>query len=230
MTKTQDWEGWPRPCPGGCGRLMREPHAKAGDYPDLVTRAAVNSTGYCTLCAGRGGAHRSRTPKPTEGEEAKLRRMRSEIESLVADRRRRGVPPEGVLMPGETPEIPKRQRPLPLKDSFTDPDAPLGYCGRGHPFDRFDSAGRRYCVTCNEFKNKRAREGTEKKLAAERGQALTKNDRGPSPDAPHGRCMLGHPYKGTNGQKKKQRYCPTCKKQGQVARQLRALRKERLAA
>lgn len=220
---------WPKPCPGGCGRVMRAPHHRSNQFPGRTTRAAVNNTGICHTCAGL--SRRFVPLRPAETEEAKLRRMRADLDALVADRRRRGVPPEGTPMPGEQPDYPDRQRALPVRDDqYTDPEAPLGYCGRGHPFTGRDSAGRRWCKVCNDAKNIRSKERMEQRTAAKRGIAVAA-DRKPSPEAPHGRCMLGHPYTGVNGVKKKQKYCATCKKMGAVARHtLMARRAQREAA
>ena len=212
---------WPKPCPGGCGRVMRAPHMKAAQFPGRQTFQAVNNGGMCATCAGR---KRDRTEKPVETEEARLRRMRADIEAMVRDRRRRGVPPEGIAMPGETLDDPDRSRPMPAPDQpLEDPEAPLGRCKHGHAFTKLDSVGHRFCPTCHENKVQAAR---ARMMVLADEKIGHKIDRSPSPEAPYGRCLLGHPYKSENGKLKKQRYCSTCKKAAARARYYRKANQE----
>lgn len=202
---------WPQPCQGNCGRLLRPPHAKAEEYPNLRTAASQRvSEPWCQVCTAKlkgrtKGGHR-RDAAFVETEEARLERIRTELAAMVADRRRRGIAPEGTVlpgdekmhmalqrrMPGERPPAQPRTRKL---DETVAPGAPLGLCQRGHPFTGVDPAGRRKCEECNAI---RLEQNAKRRL--ERDASIT----------PHGNmtCRQGHPYTHVTGNRK---YCPTCK-------------------
>lgn len=213
---------WPQPCEGGCGRLLRPPKTKAADYPNHKTAASQRVVEpWCQQCRARATGKdlsHSTAPRTAAEEEARLERIRQDLRDMVEDRRRRGVPPEGIVLPGDEKMHLKLQRVMPgdkpapeprtrpLEETVA-PDAPLGLCRRGHPFDGKDPVGRRTCSTCAKWRleNNRRRKEAEPQ---NRGK---------------GHCRRGHPFTHVteNGKRK---YCPTCKK---MSRFRNAMRKAR---
>lgn len=204
-------EDWPQPCHGGCGRLLRPPKYKAADFPNHKTACSQRVLDpWCQQCLarqkGKEPGHR-KEPLTEAEEEARIERIRQDLLVMIADRRRRGVPPEGVVMPGDEKIHLDLQRRMPgeqpapkprtprLEETAT-PEAPLGHCRRGHPFDGKDPVGRRTCSTCAEWRlenNRRRRVERDADQVAKRGK---------------GHCRRGHPFTHVSGDRK---YCPTCK-------------------
>jgi len=204
--KELDLSQWPQPCMGNCGRLLRPPHSRAHEYPNIKTAASQRvSEPWCQVCTGalkgRKGGHRA-APSAMETEEVRLARIRTELHYMIADRRRRGVPPEGIIlpgdekihvhlqrqMPGEKPPPAPRTRKL---EETADEDAPLGRCQKGHPFTHRDPAGRRSCATCKAdlmAHRRRVQEAKPKRM----GET----------------CRRGHSYTHMSAGRK---YCPMCK-------------------
>lgn len=198
---------WPQPCLGNCGRLLRPPKTKSADFPNHKTAASQRVVEpWCQHCralaTGKKLGHRKEPVSPAE-EEARIERIRQDLQWMIADRRRRGVPPEGIVMPGDDKmhlDLQRRMpgdkqapqpRTRPLEET-ADKDAPLGYCRRGHPFDGKDPVGRRTCGTCAQW---RLENNRRKKQAAPKSK---------------GHCRRGHPY--THVAKDgKHKYCPQCK-------------------
>jgi hypothetical protein len=190
---------------GNCGRLLRPPHARAHEYPNVKTAASQRvSEPWCQVCTGalKGRKRGHHTEVPVESEEMRLKRIRIELQSMIADRRRRGVPPEGIVMPGDDKmhiqlqrrmpgdKVPPRPR-TPKLEETVDQDAPLGRCQKGHPFTHRDPAGRRVCATCKDALMQHRRRVAEARPVRDLGT-----------------CRRGHPFTHSNGGHK---YCPTCK-------------------
>lgn len=135
-------------------------------------------------------------------EDDKIADLRHSIDTMVRDRRARGIPPEGIVLPGE-----KRDNAL--------YDLGLGLCPEGHPYTHKDGAGRKVCGACRQ--NALFRHAAIKEAPATETKTLPRRERGPRPGAPYGLCELGHSYAKVfaNGQK----YCPECKR----ARRARAV-------
>jgi hypothetical protein len=155
----------------------------------------------CTsaLKGKRGGHHPA---PPVESEEVRLNRIRTELRYMIADRRRRGVPPEGIVLPGDEKMHISLQRQMPGEkpppaprtrklEETADAEAPLGRCQKGHPFTHRDPAGRRQCNTCKAD------------LMAHRRRVAEAR-----PVRDLGTCRRGHAYTHTNSGHK---YCPICK-------------------
>jgi hypothetical protein len=132
----------------------------------------------------------------------RLNRIRTELRYMIADRRRRGVPPEGIVLPGDEKMHISLQRQMPGEkpppaprtrklEETADAEAPLGRCQKGHPFTHRDPAGRRQCNTCKAD------------LMAHRRRVAEAR-----PVRDLGTCRRGHAYTHTNSGHK---YCPICK-------------------
>lgn len=205
---------WPQPCNGGCGRLLRPPKAKAKDYPNRRTCASQRVLEpWCQVCTGKikgkkGGHHKEPvTPLSEAEEERRIEAIRADLRRMVADRRRRGIPPEGVVLPGDQKMHVRLQRALPgekLKPARRTPklaetqaeDAPMGRCSRGHPFTDLDPVGRRRCETCAAIR------------LAENAKRRIEREGGVVPAFGSKTCRRGHEYTHVSGNRK---YCPTCK-------------------
>ncbi len=98
---TIDYSEWPKICPGGCRRLTRPYKSLLTDFPDTILSA--NQSGMCNNCFRRSGVHPARpAPARNEAEEqARIRSWRSDLIAFIDARRRRGVSPEGIVLPGE---------------------------------------------------------------------------------------------------------------------------------
>lgn len=205
---------WPQPCLGNCGRLLRPPKTTAADYPGQVTACSQRVLEpWCQQCRARAKgkdlSHNKGPLTPAE-EEARLERIRGDLRVMVADRRRRGIPPEGIVLPGDDKMHLRLQRLMPGEKAAPEPrtlplsatadaEAPLGLCRRGHAFDGHDTSGRRTCSTCAELRLE---------ANAERRQGRRGKDT----------CRRGHPFT-SESKDGKRKYCPKCKKMNRMRNQ-----------
>lgn len=128
-----------------CGRNTRKPQETLADRPNTVK--GHDATGeVCTTCYDNPSdiprwLHAGLTK---EERESRIAQARADLDALVADRRRRGVNPMGVIFPGEEP-----------------PTRELGsaFCKRGHAYDeRFRASdGRRRCPRCEKLRKEENR-------------------------------------------------------------------------
>lgn len=197
-------EGWPFDCKGGCGRQVRPPHTPAAEFPNTVM--AARNDGVCVMC-DKYTRLDLRAPSAAPGsrnaaaEQESIDRARAWLDKYAADRRARGISPEGVVFEGEDAQHIERQRPLPESNQ---PQS-LGVCSKGHPFTRRLNNGQRWCDECHKIKIAAA-------TAKRQAKAAAKMSREPSPEAPLGRCRKLHPYTSVIGKKEPRLYCPKCKK------------------
>lgn len=194
-----DVRQWPQPCTGNCGRMLRPAHTKMKDWPNTQASVLVTDP-WCAPCRlkaqGRNADFAKREKLSPEQEAARIERIRADLDALMRDRRARGIPPEGLYVPGdeEREQEAKRKHDTAKQNravQFSE-EAPLGYCARGHKFDRIDPAGRRKCDTCAADILERNR---QRRVTRDTGKA-------------HGKCRRGHEYTSVKGNK---RYCPECK-------------------
>ena len=191
-------EGWPKIDPV-CGRRTRPAHTKSADWPGTV--AAENRDGECPKCAlgarytqrskGNGRVKSVQVHRTPEQEEAMIRQARADLEALWADRRRRGVDPDGVFFEGEKP-IHHTPATLGRQGGMTplSPEENLGKCPNDHLYTHRDSLGHRRCATCLA--------GNGKQLAARRKLALaaaSADEAAGWTKRRVGFCPQGHPYK-----------------------------------
>ena len=148
--RTAEWDNWPKKCPGTCGRMTRPWNGLIAQFPDTVV--SVNKKGYCDPCrrAAAGVPARKVVEKPRKAASEALTAER--VEALErwrlryeAERRRRGIPPEGTVPDDheaafDPPEVPN-----------PGPDYGLGMDSAGHFYDGVDSKGRRMCSVCKSF-------------------------------------------------------------------------------
>lgn len=178
------WEEWPKVCPGDCGRKTRPWHSSIAQFPGTV--GAVNNTGICDPCKRKASGRPPRKQPTEQVTELAIRRSELAVEEGIrwrqrfeADRRRRGVPEDGYLMPGEKPaiigkdrdDIPRPPKPKgkPGRKIIEPPkparpqDAPHGVCDKGHALT-LDGRGAKRCKPClaaykREWRAKRRRRG-----------------------------------------------------------------------
>jgi hypothetical protein len=106
---------------------------------------------------------------------AELVRWRAQFE---ADRRRRGVPAQGVLFSGEVamePQVPRAAVEITPAVIARRPT-----CPNGHDYDAVDKEGRRRCRRCMK---------TNRRNVVQKREELAFDA-----DAPHGRCKRKHAY------------------------------------
>ena len=211
--------GWPKTCI--CGRATRPAHTKAADWPGTI--ASENQDGECPKCAlgarytdrskGNGRVLRAKILRTPEEEAQMIKQARADLEALWADRRRRGIDPDGVFFEGEKPI---HHTPASFNDGTVDRPKvarEMGLCPNGHEYTHRDSLGHRRCATCLSDNGKALAVRRQAKLEA--GEiARTEN------------CPKGHPRERTPG--KSRVHCRVC--ENEARRVARAAQRARQAA
>jgi hypothetical protein len=180
-----------------CGAPMRPARTSGEDHPDTV---AMQSKVECSHCY-----HVRRVNQIDRFDPIPAQRW---IEAYVADRRRRGINPEGEVLEGEA----------------GDKNGRAGHrraaCKRGHPMEGenvwVDGRGIRSCLTC-----KKARQAAA--LAKYRAEHQTPRD------DPAKTCRKGHPYTAENTMHRPQggRQCRICYRERQSADRPNAVHRNR---
>lgn len=211
--------GWPKACI--CGRTTRPAHTKAADWPGTV--AAENQDGECPRCAlgtryldrsrGNGRVKSEKVRRTPEEEQAMIRQARADLEAMWADRRRRGVDPDGVFFEGEKPI---HHTPASFNDGSVDRPKvarEMGLCPNGHEYTHRDSLGHRRCATCLEENGKALARRRQAKLEA--GEIARTET-----------CPKGHPWERKAGRSSV--HCRVCENEARKA--ARAAQRAREAA
>lgn len=91
--------GYPKKCAGGCGKNLRHPEDRVGDWPGTIKE---QSGGECTACKKRYGT--GTVEKITNDPDGKLKAKRlaaafREAEIIRYSRQMRGVRPQGGYFP-----------------------------------------------------------------------------------------------------------------------------------
>lgn len=136
---------YPTRCPR-CRRNIRAPYETVDEKPNTIR--AADLTGICVTCK-RGGANAGRALSiklSPEQQAERDRRTKEELEAFIADRRRRGVNPEGVRFPGDPPPIKSAEE---IAGTET-------HCAKGHEYQTPYVPGRkRMCDICRKAREAR---------------------------------------------------------------------------
>jgi hypothetical protein len=192
-----------------CGRPTRKPTESAKDRPGTV-KASSSSGEVCITCV-KNPDHVGRWLDPSldkAEKEARIAQARRDLEAMWADRRARGVDPDGLFFEGEK-VIRHTPATFDEHDKATDGEG-MGTCPKGHPYTHRDSKGYRRCATCLAENGRKAGE----RLNAPGGKAR--------PFKSTERCPRGHVWVRRNGRV----HCPPC--ENAARRRKRAERRREL--
>lgn len=166
-------------CPQ-CGKAVRPPSALAADFPGTIRAGDVS--GLCGTCKYKTGRRRVRDKNLSAEElEERLERAKQVYADLVANRRARGIDPEGIQMPGEKPgcmtqaDIRERGDAERNKGMFSKLTGRRNdECIRGHQMLWMPSSNRMRCYECERiaaFEKRQARAQQEREATEARSRA-----------------------------------------------------------